>query len=275
MTSAGFDQVLHDILEAAEENPQAPSVQKANARSISSMVHQCYAVLRQELERKVKMEPHLYSEERTEHTLQEFKLAIPDIQQAILMKVEDSVSELIRQEVRHVLRDAVTDLQDAITYTNLPDPVMASEQQSSTERPIKQQISTPLPASVIEHRGMPPVDLASDQDEVIEGHHEPVDDEVYQGKVKVSVETHGNMKQTMRFLNQLSGSPQLRVLQMVSGSGGVTIWLELRRPMRLKEYFSLMPGVSNVATRPSRGNGDSEHMLDLVLSNTPQLSSVN
>ena len=57
-----MDKVLQDILEAVEDAPQASDVEKTNTRSIQRVVRQCYALLSQEMERKVKLEPDLYSE---------------------------------------------------------------------------------------------------------------------------------------------------------------------------------------------------------------------
>ena len=56
-----MDKVLQDILEAVEDAPQASDVEKTNTRSIQRVVRQCYALLSQEMERKVKLEPDLYS----------------------------------------------------------------------------------------------------------------------------------------------------------------------------------------------------------------------
>ncbi len=47
--------------------------------------------------------------------LQEFETVIPDIQDAITTPVSDSISELIRQEIGHVLQGALSGLSDEAT----------------------------------------------------------------------------------------------------------------------------------------------------------------
>ena len=60
------------------------------------------------------MQPNLYSKDRTERILKELQSVLPDIQAAIITRVVESVSEIIRLEMRRVMQDALRDLQDAM-----------------------------------------------------------------------------------------------------------------------------------------------------------------
>ena len=102
----------------------------------------------------------------------------------------------------------------------------------------------------------------------------PADGEVYQSDVKVSVETHGETKQMIAFLNKLQGSSELRMLWMVGNDQGATMWLALRQPLRLKELFLQMESVIEVRDRPSRGAGSPEHVLEVVLGGSPKVAAV-
>ena len=46
--------------------------------------------------------------------MKQFQSVLPDIQKAIVTRVLESVSEIIRLEIRRVLRDSLSDLEDAM-----------------------------------------------------------------------------------------------------------------------------------------------------------------
>ncbi len=308
--TAYFDQVLLEVLEAATDKPQTSDVQKVNTRAIERMVRQCYALLRQELERKVKLEPSLYSKDRMERVLREFETVIPDIQEAIATRVLDSVAEIIRLEIRRVLRDALSDLQEAVAEPAREEERGRVEPSTSGEGICQPEESLPpseahdrpsTPTKRVEgprgRSGMPQEhavrrpsgpELHSTVDKPERQHadrssdtggttaqerHEAAGDETYQDDVKVSVETHGSPKQMIRFLNQLSSNPQLRMLRMVGSYQSATLWLALRQPLHLRELLLQMDSVSEVRVCPTRGSGGPEHVLEIVLESLPEVAA--
>ena len=309
--TAYFDQILQEILGATTDNHQSAISDRINTYSIERMVSQCYALLRQELERKVKLEPDRYSKERVESILGEFKTVIPDIQQVIATRVLDGISELMRQEIQHVLKDALNDLGDAVvapvskeektrvhpaTTTGVPaeaaearpvshdssnkgsDPTEGSEEPLELggfpwEQPVHELSGVESNPTVDELERQPPGTLA-DTNGSVQQSREEADDEIYQGDVKVSVDTLGSPQQITRFLNQLGSSDQLRVLRMVGSYQSATIWLSLHQPLHLKEFISQMKSVSEVRVRGPRGLREPEHILDVVLEGLPQVASL-
>ena len=288
-----MDQVLQGILEAVEDAPQASDVEKTNTRSIERVVRQCYALLSQEMERRVKLEPHLYSRERLDQVLGQFKSTLPDIQDAIAIRISDSISELIRIEVRKVLQDALGDLQAA-----MGDPagqvengretsrgVVEQAQTVGTEReaddglttgdeapetpPIAQKDPPAEAATVGPSVDDAPPEIVPQRPGIDSEPHQVLDDTVYQGSVKVSVESHGMVKEMMRFLNQVSDHPDLHVRQVLGSYGTVTVWLALRAPLRLRQILLDMDMVTGVTPRRSSAAKGSEYLLDLELGDDP------
>ena len=110
-----LDQVLHEILDAPALEPLTPDLEKIHLHAIERMVCQCYALLRLELDRKVKLDSQVYSKNRMQLILREFESVIPDIQKATNARVQKSVMEIARKEIRHVLEGALSNLEDAVT----------------------------------------------------------------------------------------------------------------------------------------------------------------
>ena len=291
-----MDKVLQDILEAVEDAPQASDVEKTNTRSIQRVVRQCYALLSQEMERKVKLEPDLYSRERLDQVLGQFKATLPDIQDAIATRVSESISELIRIEIRKVLQDALGDLEAAIanpagrveggrrnsTEVVEQTPIVDSERQADDvpatvgEAPEAPPIArTDPPAetgiAVGPSTDDPPAEVVPEKAPVESKPHQVLDDTVYQGSVKVSVESHGMIKEMMRFLNEVSGHPDLHVRQVLGSYGTVTVWLALRKPLQLRQILldMDMDMVTQVTARRSSAAKGSEYLLDLELGDDP------
>ncbi len=96
-------------------------------------------------------------------------------------------------------------------------------------------------------------------------------DKVYQGDVQVSVDAHGEVKQMMRFMNQLNSNNELQLRQLLGTYATATLWLALRRPLRLRDVFSKMESVSEVATRPDRTSKGWTPTLHVVLKRDPVL----
>ena len=74
-------------------------------------------------------------------------------------------------------------------------------------------------------------------------------DEVYEGTVRLCVETHNSFQTLIQFMRALRWTPDFRLLGLVGNhKGRVNIWLRLRLPLRLKEVLLQMEGVTHVDT---------------------------
>lgn len=109
-------------LEAALRGVQPQGVQEILTPLIERTLVQCYALLRQELERKVKREPLLYSPFRVERVMREFRTVTEDIKSTIARRVEARILELVQQEARRVFDYALSEAQDPLS-----DPVWVGQ----------------------------------------------------------------------------------------------------------------------------------------------------
>lgn len=277
--SANFNEVLQGILEVTEATPRTEDVGKPQTVSIERMVHQAYILLRQQLERRVKLEPALYSKDRTEQALHDFERVLPDIQAEIAARAADSVSEFVRQEVRRVLRDALSDLSEAITNPVSSDEaaeITADTELSASKPEGTREFTEKSPpqgqdiSQVPQRQGRGSVG-SSDLEEVASPEAKATDEGVYQGNVKLSVEAQDGAKQVIQFLNVLNSNSALRVLRMVGTHGIITVWLNVQRPIPLKALLSEAEGVSKVSVRSS--SQGSEPVLEVVLDNEPVLAT--
>ncbi|MBI2171106.1 MAG: hypothetical protein HYU30_03675 [Chloroflexi bacterium] len=281
--------LLQDILDAAVDMPPEPTAQAANARDIERIVRQCYALLRQELQRKVQRQPTLYRQDRVEGMFRQFEAVMPDIQQAVAVRVQEGIAELMRQEVRRVLREALSDLEDTLAAPAsgpMPQAPGASRGSASEKSPpsVPSDVKVPAPSGrrdPSQHPASPPIvglepprpaaqpgrqaDRRGGEDDSGAARRLLATDEVYQGNVKVSVEAQGNVKQALHFLDQLGQNHQFRVLQIVGGYGSATAWLTLRQPLRLKELFLQMEDVADVRVRNTRSPGEPEPLFEVAL----------
>ena len=128
-------------------------------------------------------------------------------------------------------------------------------------RPIERMVPQPSPA---------PPPSASDQES-----SRANGDEVYQGKVKVSVDAHGEVKQMMRFMKQLRSNNEIQLRQLLGTYDTATFWLALRRPLRLRNLFSKMESVSEVTARLDRASIGWHCALQVVLKMAPAGHTAN
>ena len=88
----------------------------------------------------------------------------------------------------------------------------------------------------------------------IESPHEPFDEGVYEGAVRLNVVAPDGIPQMAHFVSQLRLAAQLRVLRLMSKSQNqVEILVGLREPLHLKEVLAKIQGVSQVSTPPDHG----------------------
>jgi DNA-binding response OmpR family regulator len=101
----------------------------------------------------------------------------------------------------------------------------------------------------------------------------PVDDEpevdldIYEGTVKLEVQTTGSIRGRIQFVDALRQSEDFHLLRLVADQNkeGMDIWLRLRGPVQLKPTLLQIDGVSDVEI-PANGNSeDSEPLLVILL----------
>ena len=96
----------------------------------------------------------------------------------------------------------------------------------------------------------------------------PAADEVYEGTVRLVVETDGYAKEVISFVSELRQNPQLRLLRLVASQyrDGMDIWLGLREPLPLRSILSQIEGVAQVTTL-DEPTDEGEHLLAVSLRN--------
>ena len=72
--------------------------------------------------------------------------------------------------------------------------------------------------------------------------------EMYEGAVKLEVETNGAVLESIRFVHALRQNPQIRLLSMVSNSrrDGMEVWIRLRSPNPLRTTLLAFDTVNRV-----------------------------
>ncbi|GEM_PF-4375987 len=91
------------------------------------------------------------------------------------------------------------------------------------------------------------------------------DEEVYEGSVRLDVETSGCIKQVVDFVDELRQRPQFRLFQLAGQKERANILLGLREPLPLRKMLREMPGVSQVVVPQGRARGGCEHLLNVRL----------
>ncbi len=91
---------------------------------------------------------------------------------------------------------------------------------------------------------------------------EPVDEDAYEGTVRLAVKPTGSIRQMIHFVDELRKSQEFHLLRLVADQNreGMDIWLRLRGPMPLKRSLLAMEGVSTVEI-PAEAGPDAEEQL--------------
>jgi len=93
--------------------------------------------------------------------------------------------------------------------------------------------------------------------------HEGSGVDVYEGTVKLEVQTTGSIRGMIQFVDELRQSEEFHLLRLVADQNkeGMDIWLRLRGPVELKPTLLQIEGVSGVETPAGTDSGDSEPLL--------------
>ena len=95
------------------------------------------------------------------------------------------------------------------------------------------------------------------------GTRESVDSQLYEGTVKLVVETTGNIRDMIHFVDELRKNNQMHLLRLVANQRreGMDILLRLREPIQLKSTLLEMKDVSRVDESTPASAEDAEHLL--------------
>ena len=92
------------------------------------------------------------------------------------------------------------------------------------------------------------------------------DEEIYEGTVKLKVESDGDIQLVVNFVQELRQQTQLRVLRLVSHSQtDMEISLGVREPMRLRQLLGEIQGVSEVSPAEGQEIQVDERLLNVRL----------
>ena len=94
-----------------------------------------------------------------------------------------------------------------------------------------------------------------------------VDADVYEGTVKLEVQTTGTIRGMIQFVDELRQSEDFHLLRLVADQNkeGMDIWLRLRGPVELKPTLLQLDGVSDVEIPDGTNSGESEPLLRVSL----------
>ena len=107
-----------DKMEEVAGGAGEPQEQDTITAMVRRMVAQSGALLRQQLEHKVKQEPMLYDQARVDQIIGQFGAASEDVQAIIADRVRSRLISHIHQEVLRLLEDALSDSEES-----LEDPI--------------------------------------------------------------------------------------------------------------------------------------------------------
>ena len=93
------------------------------------------------------------------------------------------------------------------------------------------------------------------------------DTDVYEGTVKLEVQTTGSIRGMIQFVDELRQSEDFHLLRLVADQNkeGMDIWLRLRGPVELKPTLLQLDGVSDVEIPDGTNSGESEPLLRVSL----------
>ena len=94
-----------------------------------------------------------------------------------------------------------------------------------------------------------------------------LDNELYEGTVRLIVTSSGPVKNLLSFVGELRQNTQLRLLRLVANqrSESMNIWLGLREPLQLITILGEIPGVSQVAALPDPGGDEEERHVTVAV----------
>jgi DNA-binding response OmpR family regulator len=94
-----------------------------------------------------------------------------------------------------------------------------------------------------------------------------VDEEVYEGTVKLLIESAGYIRAMIQFVDELRNNQHFHLLRLTADQRreGMDIWLRLREPMTLRTILLEIEGVSEVAAPDGIDTDSNERQLKVSL----------
>ncbi len=108
----------------------------------------------------------------------------------------------------------------------------------------------------------------SDSNEPLPEHNGAEDNtDVYEGTVKLEVQTTGSIRGMIQFVDELRQSEDFHLLSLVADQNkeGMDIWLRLRGPVELKPTLLQLDGVCDVEIPDATNSGEGEPLLRVSL----------
>ena len=91
--------------------------------------------------------------------------------------------------------------------------------------------------------------------------------ELYEGTVRLSVRSDGNVRLVVNFTQQVDTRPEIRLLRLGdNGAGAVDIWLGLREPIPLRSILNDLESVAEVVPAQSMVQGDGAEGTSIAVS---------
>ena len=92
-------------------------------------------------------------------------------------------------------------------------------------------------------------------------------DDLYEGTVRLTVNTLGPVSHLINFVSELRQNPQFRLLRLVANQHkeGMDIWLRLREPLSLKSCLGVIKGVAEVSISPEPPGEGREPVFKVLL----------
>ena len=117
----------------------------------------------------------------------------------------------------------------------------------------------PEPLVVPEPPPAPPIDLDVPAPSV--------DEEVYEGTVKLMIKSAGYIRAMIRFVDELRNNQHFHLLRLTADQRweGMDIWLRLREPLSLRTILLVIEGVSEVAAPDGLDTDSNARHLNVAL----------
>ena len=163
-----------------------------------------------------------------------------------------------------------TDSEDSLlSYGGEPEyPIQGVNQPASASAVAFDQGQSSAAFSLEEQPAEDLVETAHDDQAPDDDLTDKLDDDLYEGTVRLVVTSTGPVKNLLNFVGELRQNGQLRLLRLVASqrSESMDIWLGLREPLQLIAILGDIPGVSQVADFPDPDGEEEERRLAVSVS---------
>ncbi len=179
---------------------------------------------------------------------QELQSMYKDINAAI-EETKTKLLEVFQHEMQKTLMEAATLASERVQAKPVETHVDEATKTTAGLRLIEGGSPSKVQATArpMDETGEEPALSTVEQD--IEEHEEeqPQTSDLSGGTVRLSVNSHGQMRQALQFVQCLYQKPQLRLIRLVGNyKDKLDIWIGLREPICMREYLMQIKDVSKV-----------------------------